>query len=166
MSRFYATIERDGFGPRTRPSWWCSPRRLASNVRGGVRAATGLVRALGGGGAQPSWRVAPLGHVGLVGGHALVCAKRAPPDLRQLLTLTGLATAPAVFNILGFVPLIGWLILMVASIWSLLTAYSAVRVGLATDERGGLAATFISYIANACSTRWPRTWSAMAGAGF
>jgi hypothetical protein len=66
-----------------------------------------------------------------------------------MLTLTGFATAPAVLNILGFVPLIGWLILMVASIWSLLTAYTAVRVGLAADERSGLAATFIAYLANA-----------------
>jgi hypothetical protein len=73
----------------------------------------------------------------------------APPDLGQLLRLTGFATAPTFLNLFGFVPLIGWLVLMIASIWSLITAYTAVRVGLATTEGKALAATFIAYLANA-----------------
>lgn len=121
---------------------------LATNVWVAVFAPNGLVRALGGVVlAFAAWLL--FGTLAWWLGTRWFAPKWAPPDLRQMLTLTGFATAPAVLNILGFVPLIGWLILMVASIWSLLTAYTAVRVGLAADERNALAATFIAYLANA-----------------
>lgn len=121
---------------------------LATNVWVAVFAPNGLVRALGGVVlAFVAWLL--FGTLAWWLGTRWFSPKWAPPDLRQVLTLTGFATAPAVLNILGFVPVIGWLILMVASIWSLLTAYTAVRVGLAADERYGLAATFIAYLANA-----------------
>jgi hypothetical protein len=121
---------------------------LATNVWVAVFAPNGLVRALGGVVlAFVAWLL--FGTLAWWLGTRWFAPKWAPPDLRQMLALTGFATAPAVLNILGFVPLIGWLILMVASIWSLLTAYTAVRVGLAADERKSLAATFIAYIANA-----------------
>jgi hypothetical protein len=121
---------------------------LATNVWVAVFAPNGIIRALGGVVlAFVAWLL--FGTLAWWVGTRWFAPKWAPPDLRQMLTLTGFATAPAVFNILGFVPVIGWLILMVASIWSLLTAYTAVRVGLAADERGGLAATFIAYLANA-----------------
>ena len=121
---------------------------LATNVWVAVFAPNGLVRALGGVVlAFVAWLL--FGTLAWWLGTRWFSPKWAPPDLRQMLTLTGFATAPAVLNILGFVPVVGWLILMVASIWSLLTAYTAVRVGLAADERNGLAATFIAYLANA-----------------
>lgn len=121
---------------------------LATNVWVAVFAPNGLVRALGGVVlAFVAWLL--FGTLAWWLGTRWFAPKWAPPDLRQMLTLTGFATAPAALNVLGFVPLIGWLILMVASIWSLLTAYSAVRIGLGADERGGLAATFIAYLANA-----------------
>ncbi len=121
---------------------------LATNAWVAVFAPNGLVRALGGVVlAFAAWLL--FGTLAWWLGTRWFAPKWAPPDLRQLLTLTGFATAPAVLNILGFMPVIGWLILMVASIWSLLTAYTAVRIGLAADERGGLAATFIAYLANA-----------------
>jgi hypothetical protein len=37
---------------------------------------------------------------------------------------------------------------MLAAVWSLVTAYTAVRVGLATTEGRALAATFLAYLAN------------------
>ena len=121
---------------------------LATNVWVAVFAPNGLVRALGGVVlAFVAWLL--FGTLAWWLGTRWFAPKWAPPDLRQMLTLTGFATAPTVLNILGFVPVIGWLILMIASIWSLLTAYTAVRVGLAADERNALAATFIAYIANA-----------------
>ncbi len=73
----------------------------------------------------------------------------APPDFNALLRLSGFATAPGLLNVLGFIPGIGWLVLMAASIWSLITAYTAVRIGLGTNERHAMAATFIAYLANA-----------------
>jgi hypothetical protein len=121
---------------------------LATNVWVAVFAPEGLVRALGGIVlAFAAWLL--FGTLAWWLGTRWFAPRWAPPDVRQVLTLTGFATAPAALNILGFVPLVGWLILMVASIWSLLTAYTAVRIGLATDERNGLAATFIAYLANA-----------------
>ena len=121
---------------------------LATNVWVAAFAPSGLVRALGGIVlAFVAWLL--FGTLAWWLGTRWFAPKWAPPVLRQMLTLTGFATAPSILNVLGFVPLIGWLVLMVASIWSLLTAYTAVRVGLAADERNGLAATFIAYLANA-----------------
>jgi hypothetical protein len=82
-------------------------------------------------------------------GRGWLAPKWAPPDLGQMLRLTGFATAPGLLNIFGFLPIVGWLVLMIASVWSLVTAYTAVRVGLATTEGKALAATFIAYLANA-----------------
>jgi hypothetical protein len=121
---------------------------LATNVWVAVFAPNGIVRALGGVIlAFVAWLL--FGTLAWWLGTRWFAPRWAPPDLRQMLTLTGFATAPAILNILGFLPVIGWLILMLASIWSLLTAYSAVRIGLAADERNGLIATFIAYLANA-----------------
>jgi hypothetical protein len=143
----YATIKRDA-SALNQAVLVVLVSALATNVWVAVFAPNGLVRALGGVVlAFVAWLL--FGTLAWWLGTRWFAPKWAPPDLRQMLTLTGFATAPAVLNILGFVPLIGWLILMVASIWSLLTAYTAVRVGLAADERNALAATFIAYIANA-----------------
>jgi hypothetical protein len=121
---------------------------LATNVWVAAFAPNGIIRAVGGVVlAFVAWLL--FGTLAWWLGTRWFAPRYAPPDLRQMLTLTGFATAPTALNILGFVPLIGWLILMVASIWSLLTAYTAVRIGLATDERNALIVTFIAYLANA-----------------
>lgn len=121
---------------------------IATNVWVAIFAPRGLVSALGG---IVLAFLAWLLFAGLVWwlGRTWFAARWNPPDLRQLLRLTGFATAPNLLNILGFVPVIGWLVLMIASIWALVCAYMAVRVGLATSERNALAATFIAYVANA-----------------
>ena len=121
---------------------------LATNVwvaafapRGSVNALGGIVLAV----------VAWLLFATLVWwlGRTWLSPRWSRPDYGQILRLTGFATVPNLLNILGFVPLIGWLVLMIASVWSLVTAYTAVRVGLATTEGKALAATFIAYLANA-----------------
>jgi hypothetical protein len=121
---------------------------LATNVWVAVFAPRGTIRALGG---VVLAMLAWLLLAGLVTwlGRRWFAPRWAPPDFGQLLRLTGFATAPGLLNIFGFVPVVGWLVLMVASIWSLLTTYTAIRIGLATDERRALAATFIAYVANA-----------------
>ncbi len=121
---------------------------LATNVWVAVFAPRGTIRALGGVVlALLAWFL----FSGLVFwlGRQWFSPRWAPPEFGQLLRLTGFATAPGLLNILGFVPFVGWLVLMIASIWSLLTAYTAIRIGLATDERRALAVTFIAYVANA-----------------
>jgi hypothetical protein len=81
-------------------------------------------------------------------GRAGLAARSAPPELSQMLRLTGFATAPSLLNVVGFIPLVGWLVLMIAAVWSLVAAYTAVRVGLRTSERNALAATLIGYVAS------------------
>lgn len=121
---------------------------LATNVWVAIFAPSGITRALGG---VVLALLAWLIFAGLVWflGTRWFAPRWAPPDLGQMLRLTGFATAPNLLNLFGFVPVIGWLVLMIASVWSLITAYTAVRVGLATNERHALAATFIAYLANA-----------------
>jgi hypothetical protein len=121
---------------------------IATNVWVAVFAPRGIVSALGG---IVLAFLAWLLFAALVWwlGRTWFTPRWAPPDFGQLLRLTGFATAPNLLNIFGFVPVIGWLVLMIASIWALVCAYTAVRVGLATNERHALLATFIAYVANA-----------------
>lgn len=51
-------------------------------------------------------------------------------DLGQLLRTLGFATAPGVIRVLGFIPLLGWLIGLVAFVWLLATTVIAVRQAL------------------------------------
>ncbi|MFT4037932.1 MAG: YIP1 family protein [Thermomicrobiales bacterium] len=121
---------------------------LATNVWVALFAPVGLIRAAGGVVlAVLAWLL--TGALAWWVGMRWFSPRYALPDLRQMLALTGFAAAPTLLNIVGFLPGIGWLILMITSIWSLLAFYTAVRVGLAADERNGLAATFIAYLANA-----------------
>jgi hypothetical protein len=121
---------------------------LATNVWVAIFAPRGLTSAIGG---VVLALVAWLLFTGLTWwlGKTWFAPRWLPPDFMQLLRLTGFATAPNILNVFGFVPLIGWLVLMIASIWSLITAYMAIRVGLAATDRNALAATFIAYLANA-----------------
>lgn len=143
----YANIKRDA-GALPQAAVIVVLSALATNVWVALFAPDGLIRAAGGVVlAIIAWLL--FGGLAWWLGVRWFAPRYALPDLRQMLTLTGFATAPTLLNLLGFLPVIGWLVLMIASIWSLLTAYTAVRVGLATDERNGLAATFIAYLANA-----------------
>lgn len=120
---------------------------LATNVWVAIFTPRGLVSAVGG---IVLALLAWLLFAGLVWwlGKQWFAPRYYPPDMQQILRLTGYATAPSLLNVLGFLPLVGWLVLMIASIWSLITAYTAVRVGLATSERNALGVTFIAYLAN------------------
>jgi hypothetical protein len=146
-TRAYEAIKRDP-GAMGQSAAVVIVSALATNTWVALFAPRGATRAIGG---VVLAIVAWVLFAGLVWwvGRRWFAPNWAPPDFRTLLRLTGFATAPGLLNILGFVPVIGWLVLMVASIWSLITAYTAVRVGLATNERYALAATFIAYVANA-----------------
>lgn len=120
---------------------------LATNVWVAIFAPRGLISAVGG---VVLALLAWLLFAGLVWwlGKKWFAPRYMPPDFRQILQLTGFATAPTLLNVFGFLPLVGWLVLMIASIWSLVTAYTAVRVGLGASERNALGVTFIAYLAN------------------
>ena len=81
-------------------------------------------------------------------GRAWFAPRLAPPAFGPMLRLTGFATTPNLLNLFGFIPLLGWLVLMIAAVWSLVAAYTAVRVGLRGNERNALVATLIGYLAS------------------
>lgn len=121
---------------------------LATNVWVTLFAPNGAVRAVGGVVlAFLAWLL--FAALAWWLGRQWFAPRWASPDFGQMLRLTGFATAPNLLNLFGFVPLLGWLILMVASIWSLITAYTAVRVGLSATDRNALIVTFLAYVANA-----------------
>jgi hypothetical protein len=121
---------------------------LATNVWVALFAPSGAVRAVGGVVlAFLAWLL--FAALAWWLGRQWFAPRWAAPDFGQMLRLTGFATAPNLLNLFGFVPLLGWLILMVASIWSLITAYTAVRVGLSATDRNALIVTFLAYVANA-----------------
>jgi hypothetical protein len=57
-------------------------------------------------------------------------------DMGELLRTIGFSTAPGVLRVLGFIPLIGWLISFVAGLWMLVTMVVAVRQALDYKSTG------------------------------
>lgn len=55
-------------------------------------------------------------------------------DMQQVLRTLGFAAAPGLLRVLGVIPLIGWLIIVIANIWMLVAMIVAVRQAL--DYRG------------------------------
>jgi hypothetical protein len=129
-----------------------------------VFAARGAVNALGGIAlAFLAWALFAV--IAWWLGRMRLAPRWAQPDLGQMLRLTGFATVPNLLNVLGFVPLLGWLILMIAAIWGLATAFTAVRVGLATTQGKALAVTFIAYLAQALLFALAANWLGIARGG-
>ena len=130
---------------------------LATNVWVVVFAARGAVSALGGIAlAFLAWALFAI--IAWWLGKVWLAPRGAQPELGQMVRLTGFATVPNLLNVFGFVPLLGWLILMIAAIWGLATAYTAVRVGLATMQGKALVATFIAYLAQALLFALAANW--------
>ena len=55
-------------------------------------------------------------------------------DYGQLLRTIGFSSAPGVLRVVGFIPLLGWLISLIASVWMLVAMVVAVRQAL--DYKG------------------------------
>lgn len=67
-------------------------------------------------------------------------------DLGQMLRVIGYAQAPQALNFLGFIPVLGGIISFVAAIWSLVTAFIAVRQGLDLDNTKAAITVVIGWI--------------------
>lgn len=68
-------------------------------------------------------------------------------DLGQLLRTIGFAAAPGVLGVLGVLPIVGGLVLFVASIWQLATTVVAVRQALDYDSTGrAIAVCLIGFV--------------------
>lgn len=57
-------------------------------------------------------------------------------DMGQLLRTIGFASSPGIIRVLGFVPVLGWLIGLVAAIWMLVATVVAVRQALDYTSTG------------------------------
>ncbi len=57
-------------------------------------------------------------------------------DVGELLRTLGFAQSPGILRILGIIPLVGWLISIVASLWMLVAAVIAVRQALDYQSTG------------------------------
>ena len=65
----------------------------------------------------------------------------------ELLRTTGFAQSPGVLLLLGFIPLLGWIVRFVVWIWLLLTVFIGVRQALDVGSGRALAAVVIGWFA-------------------
>lgn len=66
-------------------------------------------------------------------------------DLAEMLRVLGYAQAPGILRVLTFIPCFGWIIGLIAWIWSLVTAFIAVRQGLDVDNTKALLTVLIGW---------------------
>lgn len=66
-------------------------------------------------------------------------------DLGEMLRVLGYAQAPGILRLFTFIPCIGWIIGIFAWIWSLVTAFMAVRQGLDVDNSKALLTVLVGW---------------------
>ena len=66
-------------------------------------------------------------------------------DLGEMLRVLGYAQVPGILRVLTFIPCLGWIIGIVAWIWSLAAAFIAVRQGLDVDNTKALLTVLIGW---------------------
>jgi hypothetical protein len=65
-------------------------------------------------------------------------------DMGEMLRTLGFAQSPGVLGILAFIPILGWLVVVVVWIWSLVTAVVAIRQALDFDTGKAIATAVIA----------------------
>ena len=82
-------------------------------------------------------------------GTRLLPEARTRADWGQLLRTTGFAAAPGIVRVLGIIPLLGWLVLGIASLWMLAAFVVAVRQALDYTSAGrAIGVCLIGWVAN------------------
>lgn len=66
-------------------------------------------------------------------------------DLGEMLRVLGYAQAPGILRVFSFIPCFGWIIGLVAWVWSLVTAFIAVRQGLDVDNTKALLTVLVGW---------------------
>jgi hypothetical protein len=99
---------------------------IASGIGAAGRGGPGIVTGLAAG--LVAWFIW-AGITYLVGTKLLPSAQT-QADWGQLLRTTGFAASPGILRIFGFVPLLGWLVLAITSVWMLACMIVAVRQAL------------------------------------
>jgi hypothetical protein len=91
-------------------------------------------------------------------GTRLMPGKNTEADFQQVLRVIGFAQAPGLFNVLGIIPFLGWLVRVAVWIWTLAALVIAVRQALDYDDT--LKAVLVCIIA------WVIMFIALAMVGF
>lgn len=73
-------------------------------------------------------------YVLLIVGTKLMPGKNTEADLGQLLRCTGFAAAPMLGGIIGIIPILGWLISFLLSLWAIAATVVAVKAALDYDD--------------------------------
>jgi hypothetical protein len=63
-------------------------------------------------------------------GTRLIPAVETQADLGQVLRLYGYASVPGIANIVGFIPVVGWIVAIIAGIWGIVCAVKAIKHAL------------------------------------
>jgi hypothetical protein len=87
----------------------------------------------------------------LLVGTRLLPGPKTEADFGQLMRTLGFSAAPGVFQILGIIPVVGWILALAASLWQLAAMVVAVRQALDYDSTGRAVAVcaigFLAYAA-------------------
>ena len=67
-------------------------------------------------------------------------------DMGEMLRTLGFSRAPGVIALVGFIPLLGWLAIAVASVWQLVTAVVAIRQALDFDTGKAVATAVLAWL--------------------
>lgn len=67
-------------------------------------------------------------------------------NMGEMLRVIGFANAPRAANVLVFIPIIGWAIRVIVSLWSLVVAYVAIREGLDLDGFRALVTVIVGWL--------------------
>jgi hypothetical protein len=68
-------------------------------------------------------------------------------DMGELLRTTGFSSAPGIIRVLGIIPFLGWLAMVVAAVWMLISMVIAVRQALDYQSTGrAIAVCFLGWI--------------------
>jgi hypothetical protein len=79
-------------------------------------------------------------------GTRLLATSATEADSGQLLRTLGFANAPRVLYVFGFIPLLGWIVVVVAGIWSVVTSVIAIRQSLEMSTGRAIATGLVSLI--------------------
>ena len=63
-------------------------------------------------------------------GTRLIPSGQTEADLGQVLRLYGYASVPGIANVLGFIPVVGWILAVIAGIWGIVCAVKAIKHAL------------------------------------
>lgn len=67
-------------------------------------------------------------------------------DMGEMLRTLGFSRAPGVIAAIGFIPILGWIALLAASLWQLVTAVVAIRQALDFDTGKAVATAILAWV--------------------